>query len=134
MLKILWKRAEFAPEEQFLLLSTIYCYLVLEFCVKTRIRCSLRDKRLFYITEVEISRVDCILNSLQRLKLSLSVRFRSLIYRLLPFVKESVSSSMSVLPDLNIHIRNTCIFKQTFVSFMHVTSFLILLFFNFVET
>ena len=59
MLKILWKRGEIAPEEQFLLLSTIFCYLILDFYVKTRIRISLRDKRLFEITEVEITRVDC---------------------------------------------------------------------------
>ena len=60
MLKILWKRGEIAPQEQFLLLSTIFCYLMLDFFVKTRIRFSLRDKRLFEITEVEITRVDCI--------------------------------------------------------------------------
>ena len=59
MLKILWEREEIAPEEQFLL-STIFCYLMLNFSVKTRIRFSLRDKRLFEITEVEITRVDCI--------------------------------------------------------------------------
>ena len=59
MLKILWKRREIAPEEQFLLLSTIFCYLMLDFCVKTRIRFSLRDKRLFEITELQITRVDC---------------------------------------------------------------------------
>ena len=58
MLKILWKRREIvAPEEQFLLLSTIFCYLMLDFYVKTGIRFSLRDKRLFEITEVEITRV-----------------------------------------------------------------------------
>ena len=59
MLKILWKREEIAPEEQFLLLSTIFCYLKLDFNVKIRIRFSVRDKRLFEITEVEITRVDC---------------------------------------------------------------------------
>ena len=59
MLKILWKRGEIAPEEQFLRLSTIFCYLMLDFYVKRRIRFSLRDKRLFEITEVEITRVDC---------------------------------------------------------------------------
>ena len=59
MLKILWKRGEIAHEEQFLLLSTIFCDLILDFCVKTRIRFSLRDKRLFEITEVKITRVDC---------------------------------------------------------------------------
>ena len=64
MLKILWNRGEIAPEEQFLLLSTIFCYLMLDFCVKTRIRFSVRDKRLFEITEVEITRVDCIHNGL----------------------------------------------------------------------
>ena len=63
MLKILWKRGEIAPEEeQFLLLSRIFCYLLLDFCVKKRIRFSLRDKQLFEITEVEITRVDCITN------------------------------------------------------------------------
>ena len=36
------------------------CYLMLDFYVKTRIRFSLRDKRLFEITEVEVTRVDCI--------------------------------------------------------------------------
>ena len=60
MLKILWKRGEIAPEEQFLLLSTVFCYLILDFYVKTRIRFPLRDKRLFGIAEVEITRVDCI--------------------------------------------------------------------------
>ena len=60
MLKILWKRGEIAPEEQFFLLFTIISYLILEFFVKTRIGFSLRDKRLFEITEVEITRVDCI--------------------------------------------------------------------------
>ena len=61
--KILLKRGEIAPEEQFLLLITIFCYLMLDFNVKTRIRFSLRDKRLFEITEVEITRVDCIVFS-----------------------------------------------------------------------
>ena len=60
MLKILRKREEIAPEEQFLPLSTIFYYLMLDFYAKTGIRFSLRDKRLFEITEVEITRVDCI--------------------------------------------------------------------------
>ena len=50
---------EIAPQEQFLLFSTIFCNLILDFCIKTRTRFSLRDKRLFEITEVEITRVDC---------------------------------------------------------------------------
>ena len=61
MLKILWKRGEIAPEEQFLLFFTIFSYLMLGFYVKTRIGFSLRDQRLFEITEVEIMRVDCII-------------------------------------------------------------------------
>ena len=52
---------EIAPEEQFHPLSTIFYYLMLNFYVKTGIRFSLRDKRLFEITEVEITRVDSIL-------------------------------------------------------------------------
>ena len=51
---------EIAPEEQFHPLSTIFYYLMLNFYVKTGVRFSLRDKRLFKITEVEITRVDCI--------------------------------------------------------------------------
>ena len=50
---------EIAPEEQFFPLSTIFYYLMLDFYVNTGIRFSLRDKRLFEITEVEITRVDC---------------------------------------------------------------------------
>ena len=50
---------EIDPEEQFLPLSTIFYYLMLDFYVKTGIRLSLRDKRLFKITEVEIRRVNC---------------------------------------------------------------------------
>ena len=61
MLKILWKRGEIAPEEQFLLLFSLFCYLMLDFYVKTGIGFSIRDKRLFEITEVEIARVDCML-------------------------------------------------------------------------
>ena len=60
MLKLLWKWGEIASKEQFFLLSTIFCYLMLDFYVKTGIRFSLRDKRLFKVTEVEITRVDCI--------------------------------------------------------------------------
>ena len=44
----------------FLLLSTIFCYLFLDFHVKTGTRISLRFKRLFEISEVEITRVNCI--------------------------------------------------------------------------
>ena len=59
MLKILRKRGKIAPQEQFLPLSTIFYYLMLDFCVETGIKFSLRDKRLFEITEAEITRVDC---------------------------------------------------------------------------
>ena len=48
--KILWKRGEIAPKERFLLFSTIFCYLLLDFHVKTGIRFSLRDKRFFKIS------------------------------------------------------------------------------------
>ena len=45
ILKILWKRGEIAPHEQFLLFSTIFCNPILDFGVKTRTKFSLRDKR-----------------------------------------------------------------------------------------
>ena len=52
MLKILWKR------KQFLLLSRIFCYLILDFCDKDQIFSS----RLAVIrdNQFEITRVDCI--------------------------------------------------------------------------
>ena len=53
---------EIAPEEQFHPLATIFYYLMLNFYVKTGIRLSLRDKRLFEITDDEITRIDCIKN------------------------------------------------------------------------
>ena len=56
------EKGEIAPEEQFLPLSTMFYYLMLDFYVKTRIIFSLRDKWLIEITEVEITRVDCSKN------------------------------------------------------------------------
>ena len=44
---------------QFLLFSTIFCCLLVYLCVITGTRFSLRDKRLFEISEFEITRVDC---------------------------------------------------------------------------
>ena len=39
----------------------MFCYLLLDSHVKTAARFSPRDKRLFEIIEVEITRVDCII-------------------------------------------------------------------------
>ena len=53
------EKGELAPKEQFLPLSTIFCYLS---SISMFIQGSdFRDKRLFEITEVEITRVNCIL-------------------------------------------------------------------------
>ena len=68
--EILWKRGKIAPEDQFLLLSTIFCYLMLDFYVKTRIRFFLQDKQFFEIIEIEITRVDCILLVNEKLQFS----------------------------------------------------------------
>ena len=46
---------------QFLLFSKIFCCLLVDLCVKTGTRFSLRDKRIFEISEFEITRVDCVL-------------------------------------------------------------------------
>ena len=62
VLNIFWKRGEIAHYEQFLLSSTILCYLLLDFHVKTGTRVSLPVsgyKWLFKITKVEITTVDC---------------------------------------------------------------------------
>ena len=58
ILKILWKTGEIA---HYLLFSTIFCYLLLDSHVNSGNRISFRDKQLFEITEVEITRVDCSL-------------------------------------------------------------------------
>ena len=42
--------------EQFLLFSTIFCYLLVDLCFKIGTRFLLRDKRLFEITRVDCSR------------------------------------------------------------------------------
>ena len=55
ILKILWKRGEIAT-----IFSAIFCCLLVDLCDKTGTRFSLRDKRLFEISGVEIPRVDCI--------------------------------------------------------------------------
>ena len=60
MLKMLWKGGEIDSGEQFLLLSTIFSYLMLDFYAKTRVRFSLQDKRVFKITKVKITRVNCM--------------------------------------------------------------------------
>ena len=46
-------------DDKFLLFSTIFYYLLLDFHVYIGTRFSLRDKRLFEISEVEITRVNC---------------------------------------------------------------------------
>ena len=57
---MLWSEISREPDnKKSLALSTIFCYLILDFYVKTRTRFFLRDKRLFEITEFEITRVDC---------------------------------------------------------------------------
>ena len=53
-LNVLWIRGEIA-----VLFSTIFYYLLLDFHVKTRTRFSLQDKRLYEISVVQITRVDC---------------------------------------------------------------------------
>ena len=74
-MKIFWKRGEIAHDEQFFLLATIFCYLLLDLHVETRTRFPLRDKRLFEITEVEITRVDCrwMMDDLRFYVLSISI-------------------------------------------------------------
>ena len=94
MLKILWKRGEIDPEEQFLRLSTILCYLMLDFYVKRGIRFSLRDKQLFEITEVEITRVDCIYCSYSGVLCSSERKRTRTSVGISPYVKENAFSCL----------------------------------------
>ena len=96
MLKILWKRGKIAPEEQFLPLSTIFYYLMLDFYVKTGIRFSVRDKRLFEITEVEITRVDCIYKKSFYIDVTYPRVLDSSVSHCLMDALESVAASESV--------------------------------------
>ena len=58
----------FPPRSNFSSFSTIFYTLILDFCVKTRTRFSLRDKQLFEIIEVEITRVDCKMLGMGRIR------------------------------------------------------------------
>ena len=63
MLRILWKRGKIAPDCSRGAISPLIYNILLpmsDFYVKTRIRFSLQDKRLFEITKVEITKVDCL--------------------------------------------------------------------------
>ena len=66
-LKILWIRGEIAPLEQFLLFSTIFCYLLLDFHVKTGTRFSFEIREVeitsrLYYSEIKLATM-CIKNS-----------------------------------------------------------------------
>ena len=52
-------RKYFGKGEKFLVLSTVFRYLLLDCHVKAGTRFSPRMKRFFMITELEITRVDC---------------------------------------------------------------------------
>ena len=73
ILKLLWKRGEIAPlfssfpQRGVLLFSTVFCYLLLDFHIKTGTRSFSHDKRSFEISEVEITRVDCSRNYFYRM-------------------------------------------------------------------
>ena len=73
ILKIWRKRGEIAPQEQFLLLSTIFCYLFLDFHVKTGTRFSLWDKWLFEISGVEITTINCTFKHVLPAKIQISL-------------------------------------------------------------
>ena len=64
----------------------MFCYLLLDFQVKARTRISLRDKRLFEISEVEITRVDCM-SLLQAIRCCMLIIYCSnvMFYRILIF-------------------------------------------------
>ena len=77
-LEIYWKYC--GNEEKLLLRSnlsffTIFCYLLLYVPVKAGTRFSLRDMRLFEMSEVEITRVDCLLVLRLRLQHKRSCNF-----------------------------------------------------------
>ena len=59
-MKILWKRRRNCSLGAISPLFHNISHLLLDFHVSTGTRFSLRDKRLFEISEVEITRVDCI--------------------------------------------------------------------------
>ena len=58
ILKILWKRGELRSNFSFF--RKIFFYLLLDFYACAGTRFSLRDKHLIEISEVEITRVNCI--------------------------------------------------------------------------
>ena len=137
MLKILWKRGEIAPEEQFLLLSTIFCYLRLYLYVKTRVRFSLRDKRLFEITEVEITKVDCIcylkkelISNIERKEFA-STEANSLLSELTPIQKRDNKIDLHPLNEYTFNFNRNMIIGDFVSNLMSVNMSLITFFFFF---
>ena len=55
ILKIIRKKGEIAPQEQFLIFSTIFCYLLLDFHVETGPDFHFKIRGLFEISQVEIT-------------------------------------------------------------------------------
>ena len=115
MSKILWKMGEIAPEEQFLPFSTIFYDLMLDFYVKTGIRFSLRDKRLFEITEVEITRVDCIGFLSVRSFLFLQITLKTVFFLSGKAHKSQVKISLLVfMSEIKIDYRISLVIRQSF--------------------
>ena len=116
----LWKRGEIAPQEHFLLFSTIFCNLILDFCIKTRTRFPLRDKRLFEITEVEITRVDCIFHLANDNQMSYPFGARGVIFTVWQILYQFAESEESSSTDykyvlLNNFCKNiTCLREEAF--------------------
>ena len=90
ILKILRKRGEIAP--------SIFCYLFFDFHVKTGTRISLRDKRLFEISEVEITRVDCTFGHVCPAKIHISL-FEQVHFTTCQCLKAAGWAANSVAPD-----------------------------------
>ena len=73
ILKLFWKREKLLLKSNFSSYPQ-YFYLLLSFYVRTGTRISLRDKRLFEITEVEITRVDCTCSYIMVYPCALEIR------------------------------------------------------------
>ena len=119
------EKGKIAPEEQFLPLSTIFYYLMLDFYVKTGIRFSFRDKRLFEITEVEITTVDCIFASLSLRHASLTFCYFTvslLVTVMLLYIHLHMGRIVSVVSSMHEFDMYFC-----FTDFIRITDFMIFL-------
>ena len=108
----MWKRGEI------LLFSSIFCCLLVDLCVKTGTTFSLRYKRLLEISEVEITRVECMFSP-SRFYLQLflvHILDITIVMVLTKPVKIKVQGSLVLHTRIGKNLKKMCVNKKKCVT------------------